>query len=56
MEFFEKAKAHWSAENVIQKTYQVCSSFSTPDELYKYKYQIYSQCLSMIQGIWEFGV
>lgn len=33
MNFFEKAKTHWVAEKVVQKTYQVCNSRSSPDEL-----------------------
>ena len=54
MDFFEKAKAGWIAEEVVRKAYQV---HKLPPSLpWQTIAQQYSQCLRMIQGIRELGV
>jgi len=54
MVFFEKAKAGWIAEEVVQRAYKVCESPQSPP-LINFT-QKCSQCLRMIQEIRELGV
>jgi len=51
MDFFEKAKAGWIAEEVVRKAYQVHKSPPSPPQ--QIITQQCSQCLRMIQEIRE---